>query len=44
MMMLYKIPKGTPKDFFEIYMYFGHAPSEWFSSPGLEYYGRGASL
>jgi hypothetical protein len=33
--LLFKIPTGTRKDFFEIYRQFGHAPSKDFTSPAL---------
>jgi hypothetical protein len=33
--LLFKIPMGTRKDFFEIFKQFGHVPSESFASPAL---------
>jgi len=33
--LLFRTPKGTRKDFFEIYRPFGHAPSKRFASPGV---------
>jgi len=35
LIFLLKIPMGTRKNFFEIYIQFGHAPSRRFASPGL---------
>ena len=33
LILLFKIPMGTRKDFFEIYKQFGLVPSKWFTSP-----------
>jgi len=33
LIFLFKIPMGTQKDFFEIYIQFGLVPSKWFTSP-----------
>jgi hypothetical protein len=35
--LVFKIPMGTLKNFFEIYRQFGHAPSKSVASPGLVY-------
>ena len=35
LILLYKIPIGTRKDFLEVYRQFGQAPSKRFASPGL---------
>jgi len=35
--MHFKIAMGTRKNFFEICIQFGHAPSKWFASPAIEY-------
>ena len=34
--LLFQIPMGTRKDFFEIYRQFGQAPSKRFGSPALQ--------
>ena len=36
LILLFKIPTGTRKDFFEIYRQFGHALSKRFASPGVD--------
>jgi len=36
LILLFKIPMGTRKNFFEIYRQFGHAPSKAFVSPVLD--------
>jgi hypothetical protein len=36
LLLLLKIPKGTRKNFFEIYGQFGHALSKTFASPDFE--------
>jgi len=35
LIVLFKIPMGTQKDFFKIYRQFGHMPSKRFTSPVL---------
>jgi hypothetical protein len=35
LILLFKIPMGTRKNFFEIYKPFGHAPSKRFATPSL---------
>jgi hypothetical protein len=36
LILLFKIPVGTQKNFFEIYRKFGNTPSKTFASPGLK--------
>jgi hypothetical protein len=36
-MLLFQIPMGMQKNFFEMYSLFGHAPSKIFASPGQNF-------
>jgi len=36
LILFFKIPMGTRKNFVEIFGQFGHAPSKSFTSPSLE--------
>jgi hypothetical protein len=36
LILLFKIPKGLRKNFFEMYRQFGHTPSKRFASPSLD--------
>jgi hypothetical protein len=35
--LLFQVPMGKQKNLFEMYNLFGHAPSEIFASPGLNF-------
>ena len=35
LILLFRIPMGTQKNFFEIYVEFGYASSKRFASPGM---------